>query len=110
MSLAHVLAMSVAETFGNVHLKNFAASNNHHNLFCGIAGYCGVLYFLVRSFALGGSLLWVATMLEAGITLMGTLFAFFVLGERFKHPIQYIGVLFCVLAILMIHHGHNLAK
>jgi multidrug transporter EmrE-like cation transporter len=110
MSLAHVLAMSIAEVFGNVHLKNFAASNSHHNLFCGIAGYCGVLYFLVRSFALGGSLLWVSTMLEAGITLSGTLFAFFVLGERFEHPIQYMGVLFCVLAILMIHHGHKLVK
>lgn len=110
MSLAHVLAMSIAEIFGNFHLKTFAGNNNHHNLFCGIAGYCGVLYFLIRSFALGGSLLWVSTMLEAGITLMGTLVAFFILGERFKHPIQYIGVLFCVLAILMIHHGDKLAK
>ena len=110
MSLAHVLAMSLAEIFGNFHLKTFAGNNSHHNLFCGIAGYCGVLYFLVRSFALGGSLLWVSTMLEAGITLTGTLFAFFVLGERFKHPVQYIGVLFCVLAVLMIHHGDKLAK
>ena len=110
MSLVHVLAMSIAEIFGNFHLKTFAANNSHHNLFCGIAGYCGVLYFLVRSFALGGSLLWVSTMLEAGITLTGTLVAFFILGERFKHPIQYIGVLFCVLAILMIHHGDKLAK
>ena len=110
MSLAHVLAMSIAEVFGNFHLKTFASSNSHHNLLCGVMGYCGVLYFLIRSFALGGSLLWVSTMLEAGITLTGTLFAFFILGERFKHPVQYIGVLLCVLAILMIHHGDKLAK
>jgi len=42
--------------------------------------------------------------------LTGTLFAFFVLGERFKHPVQYIGALLCVLAVLMIHHGDKLAK
>jgi len=110
MALATVFAMSLAEIFGNFHLKTFAANNSKHNLVCGVMGYCGVLYFLVRSFALGGSLLWVSTMLEAGITITGTLFAFFVLGERFKHPIQYIGVLFCLVAILMIHHGDKLAK
>ena len=80
MSLVHVLAMSIAEIFGNFHLKTFAANNSHHNLFCGIAGYCGVLYFLVRSFALGGSLLWDLNYVEADITLTGTCCCFFYPG------------------------------
>ena len=108
MSLVHVLAMSLAETFGNVHLKTFAANNKHHNLVCGIAGYCGVLYFLVRSFALGGSLMWVSAMWEGMITVLGAGFAFFVLGERFSHPIQYIGVLLAVIAMMMVHFGDKL--
>jgi multidrug transporter EmrE-like cation transporter len=108
MSLAHVLAMSVAETFGNFHLKNFAASNSHHNLFCGIAGYCGVLYFLVRSFALGGSLLWVSAMWEGMITVLGAGFAIFVLGERFSHPIQYFGIFLAIVAMMLVHLGDDM--
>jgi multidrug transporter EmrE-like cation transporter len=110
MSLAHVLAMSIAETFGNFHLKNFAASNSHHNLFCGIAGYCGVLYFLVRSFALGGSLLWVSAMWEGMITVLGAGFAIFVLGERFSHPIQYFGIFLAIVAMILVHLGDDMFK
>jgi len=110
MSLAHVLAMSLAETFGNFHLKNFAASNSHHNLFCGIAGYCGVLYFLVRSFALGGSLLWVSAMWEGMITVLGAGFAIFVLGERFSHPIQYFGIFLAIVAMILVHLGDDMFK
>jgi multidrug transporter EmrE-like cation transporter len=108
MSLAHVFAMSLAETFGNFHLKNFAASNSHHNLFCGIAGYCGVLYFLVRSFALGGSLLWVSAMWEGMITVLGAGFAIFVLGERFSHPIQYFGIFLAIVAMILVHLGDDM--
>jgi multidrug transporter EmrE-like cation transporter len=110
MSLAHVLAMSIAETFGNFHLKNFAASNSHHNLLCGVMGYCGVLYFLVRSFALGGSLLWVSAMWEGMITVLGAGFAFFVLGERFNHPIQYFGIFLAVIAMILVHLGDDMFK
>jgi multidrug transporter EmrE-like cation transporter len=110
MSLAHVFAMSLAETFGNFHLKNFAASNSHHNLFCGIAGYCGVLYFLIRSFALGGSLLWVSAMWEGMITVLGAGFAIFVLGERFSHPIQYFGIFLAIVAMILVHLGDDMFK
>jgi len=110
MSLAHVFAMSLAETFGNFHLKNFAASNSRHNLFCGIAGYCGVLYFLIRSFALGGSLLWVSAMWEGMITVLGAGFAIFVLGERFSHPIQYFGIFLAIVAMILVHLGDDMFK
>lgn len=107
--LLTVLAMSIAEIFGNFHLKNFAASNKHHNLLCGVMGYCGVLYFLIRSFALGGTLLWVSAMWEGMITVLGAGVAFFILGERFSHPVQYIGLLLGVIAMLMVHFGDKLA-
>jgi len=105
MALVTVFAMSVAEIFGNFHLKTFAANNSKHNLMCGVMGYCGVLYFLIRSFALGGSLLWVSAMWEGMITVLGAGVAFFVLGERFSHPIQYIGLLLGIIAMLMVHLG-----
>ena len=105
MALVTVFAMSVAEIFGNFHLKTFAANNSKHNLMCGVMGYCGVLYFLVRSFALGGSLLWVSAMWGGMITVLGAGVAFFVLGARFSHPIQYIGLLLGIIAMLMVHFG-----
>jgi len=108
LPVGHVLAMAVAETFGNVHLKNYAASNSHHNLFCGIAGYCGVLYFLVRSFTLGGSLLWVSALWEGFITVLGAGFAIFVLGERFSHPIQYFGIFLAFVAMILVHLGDDI--
>jgi multidrug transporter EmrE-like cation transporter len=108
MSLVHVLAMSLAEIFGNFHLKTYAVGNKSKNLICGVMGYCGVLYFLIRSFALGGSLLWVSAMWEGMITVLGAGVAYFVLGERFKHPVQYIGLLLGVIAMLMVHFGDKL--
>ena len=109
MSVLNILLMSIAEIFGNLHLKSFASSKKHTSLACGILGYCGVLYFLVRSFAIGGSLLWVSAMWEGMITVLGAGVAFFILGERFEHPIQYIGILLGVVAMLMVHFGDRLA-
>ena len=100
--------MSLAEIFGNFHLKNFASSNSHHNLLCGILGYCGVLYFLVRSFMLGGSLMWVSALWEGFITVLGAGVGYFLLGERFSHPVQYIGILLGIVAMLMVHYGDHL--
>jgi multidrug transporter EmrE-like cation transporter len=108
MSIAHVFAMSVAEIFGNFHLKNYASTSKRNNLLCGLFGYCGVLYFLVRSFALGGSLLWVSAMWEGMITVLGAGVAYFLLGERFSHPVQYLGILVGILAMVMVHFGDRL--
>ena len=108
MSLVHILAMSIAEIFGNFHLKTYASNSKGKNLVCGVMGYCGVLYFLVRSFALGGSLLWVSAMWEGMITVLGAGVAYFILGERFKHPVQYLGILVGIVAMLMVHFGDRL--
>jgi hypothetical protein len=104
MSLAPIFAMSLAEIFGNFHLKSFAASRNKNNLVCGIMGYCGVLYFLVRSFAMGGSLLWVSAMWEGMITVLGAGVGFFILGERFSHPLQYVGIIMGIVAMLFVNY------
>jgi hypothetical protein len=42
---------------------------------------------------------------EGMITVLGAGVAFFVLGERFNHPIQYIGLLLGIIAMLMVHFG-----
>jgi multidrug transporter EmrE-like cation transporter len=109
MVLLEVFGMSCAETFGNFNLKRFAQSGNsaHHNLGLGILGYAGVLFFLIRAFALK-NLLVVTVLWEGMITVIGAASAYFFLGERFKHPVQWLGLLLAILSVLIIHWGEHL--
>jgi multidrug transporter EmrE-like cation transporter len=43
------------------------------------------------------------------ITILGAGVAFFILGERFKHPIQWVGLVLALVAVLMVHFGEKLA-
>ena len=109
MVLLEVFGMSCAETFGNFNLKRFAQSGNsaHHHLGLGILGYAGVLFFLVRAFALK-NLLVVTALWEGMITVIGAGAAYFMLGERFKHPVQWLGLVLAILAVMLIHWGEHL--
>lgn len=104
MTLLNVGLMSCAEIFGNMHLQSYAATNRLFNLFLGIFGYIGVLFFLVRSFG-HGNMLWVSTMWEGMIVVLSTAVAYFYLGERFHHPVQYIGILLGLLSMCCVHYG-----
>jgi multidrug transporter EmrE-like cation transporter len=110
MALVNVLMMSCAELFGNCHLKFFAESGNttHHNLLLGMLGYGLVLFFLIRSFT-HANMLYVSALWEGMITILGAGVAFFILGERFKHPIQWVGLVLALVAVLMVHFGEKLA-
>lgn len=109
MVLFEVLCMSCAETFGNFNLKWFAESGNSasHHLGLGVLGYAVVLFFLVRAFALKNVLM-VTALWEGMITIIGAASAYFILGERFHHPIQWLGVALAILAVGMIHIGQHL--
>ena len=109
MVLFEVLCMSCAETFGNFNLKWFAESGNSavHHLGFGLLGYGAVLFFLVRAFALKNVLM-VTALWEGMITIIGAGAAYLILGERFKHPIQWIGVFMAVVAIGLIHYGEHI--
>lgn len=106
MVLFEVLCMSCAETFGNFNLKWFAESGRHHHLGLGLMGYAAVLFFLVRAFALKNVLM-VTALWEGMITIIGAGAAYFILGERFRHPIQWVGVLLALVAVAMIHYGEK---
>lgn len=70
----------------------------------GVVGYVGVMYFLIQSFS-AESLLYVSAMWEGMITVLGALVAYFFLGERFSSPVQYLGIVFGLMGMLMIHAG-----
>ena len=53
-------------------------------------------------------MLWVGAMWEGMITLLGSAYAFFILGERFNSWIQYAGLGLGILAMYMVHCGEKL--
>lgn len=111
MALVTVLAMSCAELVGNCNLKYFVESNHtkHHHLMLGILAYAAVVALLIRSFS-HANMLYVSALWEGMITILGAGVAFFILGERFKHPIQWVGLVLALVAVLLIHFGEKLSE
>jgi multidrug transporter EmrE-like cation transporter len=99
--------MSVTEIFGNRNIQNYAQTNEYKHLLFGILGYIGVVFFLTRSFG-SGNMLWVSTMWEGMILILGTAFAYFYIGERFHHPVQYLGIILGLMAMTCVHYGGQL--
>jgi len=104
MAMVSILCMSLSEIWGNVHLKLFSQTNKHHHLAAGLLGYMGVIFFLIRSFE-SANMLYVSAMWEGMITVLGSIVAYVVLGERFDSAIQYWGLVLGLVAMLMVHAG-----
>lgn len=101
------MLMSSAEIFGNSNFQQFAQSRQSRHFFMGLFGYIGVVFFLIKSFG-HGNMLWVTSMWEGMIIIMSASYAYFYLGERFSHPVQYLGILLGLLAMFCVHYGEQL--
>lgn len=104
MTILNILFMSAAEIFGNMNFKSFAESNKSHNLMYGLAAYAAVIFFLIRCFG-HGNMMWVTSMWEGMIIIMSSIVAYFVLGERFHHPVQYLGIVLALLAMVCVNYN-----
>ncbi len=108
MALMNVLAMTIAEIIGNANFKNFTGEKGHHgHLLGGFIGYIGVMYFLIQSFA-STSMLMTTFLWEGMITVLGSAYAIFFLGENFDHWVQWAGVALMFVAMWMVHSGAKL--
>ena len=108
MTLLNVCCMTMTEIFGNFNIQKYAQTNRRSDLLLGLLGYMGVIYFLIRSFS-HGNMLWVGAMWEGMIIVLSSAFAYFYLGERFHHPVQYFGILLGILAMCCVHYGGKLS-
>ena len=107
MTLLNVCCMTMTEIFGNFNIQRYAQTNRRTDLLLGLLGYMGVIYFLIRSFG-HGNMLWVGAMWEGMIIVLSSAFAYFYLGERFSHPVQYLGIVLGLLAMCCVHYGGQL--
>ena len=100
-SLASIFFLSVVEIYGDFALRFYAQTNNVTYLYHGIAGYVGVVFFLVQSLRYG-NVLYVNGMWDGMSSIVESAAAYIVLGDRLEKPIQYVGLVLTVLGIFLL--------
>ena len=104
MSL-NIIGITAAQIFGDFGFKDFVTSQSHLGLFKGAIGYIGVIFFLLKSLATN-NILWVNGMWSGSTLIFETAAAFFLLGERFEHPWQYLAFLLIIVGVIALK-GHK---
>ena len=104
MSISSILALSVAEIFGDFNYKNFARGGNPVDFAKGSAGYVAVVYFLIKCLR-SGNVLYVNGMWDGVSAALESIAAYIILGERLNTPFQYLGLLLIIVGIFILHSG-----
>jgi multidrug transporter EmrE-like cation transporter len=101
MSYVDIGALCLAEIVGDFGFKAFANNGGIRNFATGSVGYVGVIYFLIRSLQ-GSTVLLVNTAWDGLSTILGSLAAFIILGERFADPMQYVGLVLIIVGLFFL--------
>ena len=109
MSLVDITSLSLIEIIGDFALKKFANEGGIAYLATGITGYIGVIYFLIRSLQ-GSTVLMVNGAWDGMSAILEFIAAFIILGERFEHAGQYIGLVFIVVGLFLLQIPLNRYK
>jgi multidrug transporter EmrE-like cation transporter len=101
MSMPQIFTLSLVEIVGDFALKKFANEGGLTNLTVGIVGYIGVIVLLIISLQ-GSTVLLVNNAWDGMSTLIESAAAYFLLGERFKHNSQYVGVILITIGVYLL--------
>jgi len=99
--MLNLLALSIAEILGDFQLKFFARGHKLGNLFGGLAGYVGVIYFLIKSLT-QGNVIFVNSMWDGISGIIEGIAAYVILGERMDKWYQYLGVVLVSLGLVLM--------
>ena len=105
MSFVNVIGITGAQIFGDFGFKEFVIEQSHLGLLRGLVGYTGVIFFLLKSLT-SSNILWINGMWSGSTLIFESLAAFFLLGERFEHPWQYVALLMITVGVIMLK-GHK---
>lgn len=100
----NMLMLCLTEIFGDFQLKFFARGGGLLNLGGGMAGYLGVIYFLIKCFRVS-NVLYVNGIWDGASAILESLAAYFILGERLSSWHQYAGLGMIILGILIMRVG-----
>ena len=96
-----LILLSIVEIIGDFSFEKFANSGLPSAFGMGLAGYAGVIFFLIKSLA-GSSILYVNAIWDGISSLLESFAAYFFLGERFQNPLQYLGVAFIIIGMFFL--------
>lgn len=101
MSLPQIIGLSSIEIVGDFALKEYANKGGLSNLAIGICGYIGVVGMLIVSLQ-NSTILMVNGAWDGVSTIIESLAAYFILGERFDNYLQYFGLVLIVIGLYLL--------
>lgn len=103
MATLNVVAATLAEIVGDFGFKEFARQGTTQGFLQGSAGYVGVIFFLIQSLK-KGNILYVNGAWDGISGILESLAAYFILGERFNHPMQYVALGIIALGLFLLRY------
>ena len=101
MSVPELIALSTVEIIGDFGLKQYANDGGIKYLGIGILGYIGVVSMLIVSLQ-GSSVLLVNNGWDGISTIIESIAAYVILGERFDNYMQYVGIVFIMMGLYLL--------
>jgi len=95
--------LCASEIGGICMMKKYSISDKNHHLLVALIFYSLMIYLLYRLFKNGKTLLHLNVMWQVTVIVLGSVAAYFLYNERFDNKIQYLGILFAILAIICIN-------
>ena len=100
----NIILLCFVEVYGDFALRFYAQTNNLKWLVHGIAGYVGVVYFLIQSLRFN-NVLYVNGLWDGMSGLLESVVAYYVLGDRLEKSSEYIGLLFIIAGVFLLKGG-----
>lgn len=100
-SFVSILLLCIVEIYGDFALRFYAQTNNQVYLFHGIAGYVGVVYFLIQSLRLK-NVLYVNGMWDGMSGIIESAAAYVFLGDRLDKASEYLGLALTTAGIILL--------
>lgn len=104
LAFLHVCILSIIEIYGDFALRFYAQTNKLSWLVQGIAGYIGVVYFLIQSLR-HGNVLYVNGLWDGMSGLFESIAAYVILGDRLDKKSQYLGAGMIVVGVYLLKNG-----
>ena len=93
--------LCLAEIYGDFAFRFYTQTNKFEYLAHGIAGYAGVIYFLIQALRIK-NVLYVNGLWDGVSGLLESAAAYFILGDRLERTSEYIGLVFIIVGIFLL--------
>lgn len=106
MGFSDIAATAAIEIFADFNLRWYAQTDVTKYLYTGVGGYVGVVYFLIRSLR-DDNLLLVNSVWDGLSSLIESVAAYVLLGDRLTTVHQYLGLILTILGVILLKMDGN---